>query len=122
VRAVTRNIPVIPPPNPQKNNVLPFFQTHSITPRLKMYGKKSTEEQVCKEIVNLLLGQSPHQPHPLSKMQVCKALGLDKKTVRKYTRIAAQKYKFLEINSKGKVIEPHITRNIEFRRFEKNTV
>lgn len=60
---------------------------------------------------NLLLGQSPPQPNPLSKMPICKALGCDKKIVQKYTKIAAQKYGFLKIDSKGKILYPELKSN-----------
>ncbi len=57
----------------------------SFKPRIRLYGKKVTQEQITNEIHSLLHGNAD-QPYPLSAGEIAKVLGIDKKTVYNYIR------------------------------------
>ena len=55
----------------------------SFKPRIRLYGKKATQEQITNEIHSLLHGNA-NRPYPLSAGEIAKALGIDRKTVYNY--------------------------------------
>ncbi|NIP61985.1 MAG: helix-turn-helix domain-containing protein [Nitrosopumilaceae archaeon] len=62
---------------------------------------------MCKEFALLFVGESVHHSGPLSKTEIAKKMEIDRKTVRKYLNIAADKYGFLK-KENGKIINPYL--------------
>ena len=54
-----------------------------VTPRIKLYGKKATQDKITKEIKDLLEGNSA-RPYPLTIAEISKVLGVCRKTVYNY--------------------------------------
>lgn len=52
-------------------------------PRIRLYGKRSSEGKIVEEIHNLLTGNSS-RPYPLSAAEIAKVLGISRKTVYNY--------------------------------------
>ena len=55
----------------------------SFKPRVRLYGKKATQEQITNEI-HLLLHGNAERPYPLTAVETARALGVCRKTVYNY--------------------------------------
>lgn len=85
----------------------------------RLYGKKSTEEDIVKEISRLLLGDPERYQDPLSVTDTAKTLGYTRTTVYNYVKKAVEKYKTLEYKN-GRICLPDSSKQVmKFRRFDK---
>ncbi len=84
------------------------------TPRIRLYGKRTTEEQITQEIFNLLHGND-QRPYPLSVAEIAKIFGVNRNTVYNYIkRMKLQK------SQTGRLEIPKIPIEKQFRQFNKH--
>jgi len=87
-----------------------------ITPRIRLYGKKTSQEKITKEIRDLLEGNAS-RPYPLTIAEIAKMLGVCRQTVYNYiNRISKEKIPRLP---SGHFFLPK-TLESEFRAFNKH--
>ena len=58
------------------------------SPRIRLYGKRVTKDQIILEITNLLHGTSVRRPYSLPVQEVAKVLGVSRATIYKYIYLA----------------------------------
>ncbi len=84
------------------------------TPRIRLYGKRTTEEQITQEIFNLLHGND-QRPYPLSVAEIAKIFGVNRNTIYNYIkRMKLQK------SQTGRLELPKIPIEKQFRQFNKH--
>jgi len=84
------------------------------TPRIRLYGKRVTEEQITREIFNLLHGND-QRPYPLSVAEIAKIFDVNRNTVYNYIkRMKLQK------SQTGRLNLPKIPIEKQFRQFNKH--
>ena len=83
-------------------------------PRIRLYGKKTTEEQITQEIFNLLHGNG-QRPYPLSVAEIAKIFDVNRNTIYNYIkRMKLQK------SQTGRLELPKIPIEKQFRQFNKH--
>ena len=84
-------------------------------PRTKLYGKKTTEQELLSEITSLLTGHS--RPYPLRPTAIAQILGVSRQTIYQYIKTLISQNVICK-DSKGQLILPE--NNSEFRQFNKD--
>jgi len=83
-------------------------------PRIRLYGKRTTEEQITQEIFNLLHGNG-QRPYPLSVAEIAKIFDVNRNTIYNYIkRMKLQK------SQTGRLELPKIPIEKQFRQFNKH--
>jgi hypothetical protein len=86
---------------------------------MRLYGKKSTEEEIAREISRLLLGDQDRREGPISVTDAARTLGYTRATVYNYVKKAVEKYHMLEYKN-GRICLPENSKQLmKFRRFDK---
>jgi hypothetical protein len=86
--------------------------------RLRLYGRRTTEEEIVKEISRLLLGDDARKQEPLSVSDAASALGYCRTSAYKYVKKAVEKYHLLEYDNNGRIVLPKNPK-LKFQRFYK---
>jgi len=81
---------------------------------IKLYGHKSTEEQIANEIYGLITGKGS-RPHPLSITETAKTLGVSRDTIYRYIK-KMKGDKPIQISS-GRLVLPKESLESKFYRF-----
>jgi len=84
-------------------------------PRVKLRGRRPTEEKIAQEISDLLHGEGA-RPYPLSVTETAKLLGVCRTTVYNYLK----RMKSLNKSSTGRFRLPRIPQEKRFKKFNKN--
>ena len=85
-------------------------------PRIRLFGKRATEEQIISEITNLLKGVSSRRPYSLSAREIAKVLGIGHSSVYDYIKKAEEQNKIQRLAS-GRLALPPRPQETIFRRF-----
>ena len=101
-------------------NQATFFQDaiHLKRHRLRLYGRRTTEEEIVKEISRLLLGDDTRKQEPLSVSDAARALGYCRNSIYKYVKMAVEKYHLLEYDNNRRIVLPKNPK-LKFQRFYK---
>jgi len=86
-------------------------------PRVRLYGKRVTKDQIILEITNLLKGTSDRRPYSLSVQEVAKLLGVSRATIYKYIKQAEADQKIPKLAKNGRLELPPATQETVFRKF-----
>ncbi|MGC1709848.1 MAG: helix-turn-helix domain-containing protein [Nitrosotalea sp.] len=85
--------------------------------KLRLYGKRATQEEIIKEILRLLRGDREKGEDPLSVGDIADRLGFVRSNVYCYTRKAAKAGLMEYDNSRRLSIPTNHTSEVSFRRF-----
>lgn len=88
--------------------------------RMRLYGKKATEEEITNEISKLLLGDSDRRQIPLTVSDAARTLGYTRSAIYFYVKKAVEKYHLLQYDPNGRLSLPKNKTQLEFQRFSKN--
>ena len=88
-----------------------------VIPRVKLYGKKATQEKITKEIRDLLEGNAT-RPYPLTIAEISKVLGVCRQTVYNYINRISKENSISQLPS-GHFFLPKSPES-EFRVFNKH--
>lgn len=91
---------------------------------MRLYGKRSTEEEITKEVARRLLGDTHRDQDPLSVSEVAITLGYTRHTVYNYVERAVKNGLLEYDGQNGKLVIPSNLKRPElvFRRFDKNHI
>lgn len=84
--------------------------------RIRLYGKKVTEDELAKEISNQLLGNKARGILPKTVQEVARDLDITRKTVYNYRDLAVE-LKLLEVDESGEAKLPEIPTEEDFKRY-----
>lgn len=87
-----------------------------IRKRLRLYGKPSSKDLICREISKLLLGDSNKNQDPISKADIGRKLGYGRTQIHEYCKLA-EKLGYLEIDEDGKAKLPKIIKNFNWHEY-----
>lgn len=85
-------------------------------PRITLYGKQATEDEIISEITKLLQGVSERRPYCLSGREIAKVIGAGHSSVYSYIKKAEQQKKIQRLEN-GRYVLPSRPRETVFRLF-----
>ena len=85
--------------------------------KLRLYGKRATQEQIMQEILRLLRGDREKGEDPLSIIDIADRLGFTRSNVYRYTRKAVKAGLLEYENPRRLSIPTNHTSEVSFRRF-----
>ena len=86
-------------------------------PRISLYGKRVTKDQIVLEITNLLHGTSVRRPYSLSVQEVANVLGVSRATIYKYIYLAEEDQRIPKLAKNGRLALPPKSQETVFRHF-----
>ena len=84
--------------------------------KLKLYGKKATQDDILEEI-NRLLHATGNRPFPLKPSEIAKIIGMSRQSIYNYIKKLSEQGKIVKLES-GHFDLPKVEKN-EFREFNK---
>ena len=84
--------------------------------RLRLYGKKVTQDDILEEIYRLLYGKGD-RPYPLKPSEITKVIGLNRNSIYNYIKKLSQRGDVVKLPS-GHLVLPKVDER-EYRKFNK---